>query len=78
MYQIFKRLKGSLDCSILIMLCHNLTISIMCLHEGDVHPMSPCIAQIGVFGPKPKKKRIALFCNLSDCSNFLIPQIPAK
>ena len=33
---------------------HNLTIFIMCLHEGDVHPMSPCIAQIGVFGPKPK------------------------
>ena len=54
---------------------HNLTIFIMCLHEGDVPPMFPCMAQICVW---PEKKRIALFCNLSDCSHFLFFQIPAK
>ena len=75
---ISKSLKGSLDCSIFIMRLHSFRSVIMCLHEGDVHPMSPCMAQIGVFGSKLEKKRMVLFCYLSDCSNCLIPQILAK
>ena len=50
MYQIFKRLKGSPDCSILIMRFHNLKTYYVST-QGDVHFMSTCMAQIAVFGP---------------------------